>query len=132
MALTPEQEGQIADLLTNYNGLLDISNSSADILAALGYGDVMVTDLPAATALAANDFFYLAKSGQDVKASIQQLADFVVTIFNGAVISVNGNVGAVTIKSIDGQSLMGAGNIATTPFSNPTTLAQVQATALSL
>lgn len=131
MALTATEEGQIRDILANYNGVLDLSNSSTQILAALGYGDVMVTDLPAATALAAADVFYLAKSGQDVKASIQQLADFVVTIFNGAVLSVNGNVGAVTIKSIDGQSLMGSGNISTRPFSNLTTLAQIQSTAIS-
>lgn len=131
MALTPVEEGQIRDILANYNGILDISQASSEILAALGYGDVMITSLPQATALAASDVFYLAKTGSDVQATIQQLADFVVTIFNGAVISVNGAVGAVTLKTVNGQSLTGPGNVSISPFSSSAALAQLQATALS-
>jgi hypothetical protein len=133
MALTPVEEGQIRDILQNYNGIQDLSQASSEILAALGYGDVMVTSLPQATALAADDVFYLAKTGSDVKASIQQLADFVATIFNGAVTSVNGQAGTVVLKTVNGETLTGPGNItiATSIFSNATALAQAQAIANS-
>lgn len=78
MALTPQQEQQIANLLSNYSGIQDLADSSTQILAALGYDDVRVIDLPSALALQANDMFYLAQNSQDVKATIQQLSNFVV------------------------------------------------------
>lgn len=131
MALTPTEEGQIRDILVNYNGIQDLAQASSDILAALGYGDVMITSLPLATALEANDVLYLAKQGADVQATVQQLADFVATIFNGAVTSVNGATGSVVLKTVNGQQLTGAGNIATTLFDNATALAQAHAIANS-
>jgi len=130
MALTPTEEGQIRDILVNFDGVLDISQASSAILAALGYGDVMVTALPDASTLTADDVLYVAQSGADVKAKIQQIAEYVSTLISGTVTSVNGQDGAVILKSIDGVSLSGAGDIATAPFSNSTSLAQAHAIAL--
>lgn len=78
MALTPTEEGQIRDILAEYSEVLDLAAASTAILAALGYSDVRVIDLPSALTLQAADMFYLAQSGADTKATIQQLSDFVV------------------------------------------------------
>ena len=79
MALTPVQEGQIIDILQYYSETLDLGQAATDILAALGFGDVRVIDLPTASPLNATDVFYVAQLGADVKATIDQFAQFVNT-----------------------------------------------------
>ena len=76
MALTSVEEGQIRDILVRYSETLDIAAASTDILAALGYGDVRVVDLPNATALNGTETFYVAQLSDDVKATIQQFSQF--------------------------------------------------------
>lgn len=76
MALTPQQEQQVIEILNRYSAVLDIADASTDILAALGYGDTRVIDLPGANPLASNDVFYVAQTNTDVKATIQQFAQF--------------------------------------------------------
>lgn len=85
MALTAVQEGQVVDLLNYFSGLLDIGASSTDVLSALGYGDVVVTDLPSAGTYNASDVFYLAQQGQDVKTSILDFATFVAAYVSGGI-----------------------------------------------
>lgn len=81
MALTPQQEQQVKDLLAFYSPILDLSAKSVEIDAALGYGDVRVVDLPLASPLTANDVLYLAQVGIDVKATIQQVGQFAFDTF---------------------------------------------------
>lgn len=80
MALTALEESQLRQLLLNFEGLDDVGADSAALLASLLAGDVIVTDLPAANPLAAPDVLYVAQSGADVKATIQQLGDFILSI----------------------------------------------------
>lgn len=77
MSFTAVEETQLKDLLVDYEGLKDVGADAAALLAELGAGDVTVLALPAAAALQAPDVLYVAQSGADVKATIQQLADYV-------------------------------------------------------
>lgn len=85
MALTPVQEGQIVDLLAYFSGLLDIGAQSSDVMAALGYGDVVVTDLPTAATYGPSDVLYLAQNGLDVKTSILDIATYVAALVSGGI-----------------------------------------------
>lgn len=85
MALTAVQEGQIAELLNYFSGLLDVGQNSSGVLAALGYGDVIVTDLPSAGTYSPSDVLYLAQNGQDVKTSITDLATYVAAAVSGGI-----------------------------------------------
>lgn len=76
MALTPQQEQQLTQLLTLYTPLLELAGQATEIEVALGYGDVRVIDLPLASPLFTDDVMYLAQQGADVKASVQQFAQF--------------------------------------------------------
>jgi len=80
MALTTVEETQVRDLLIDYEGLKDVGADSADIIATLVAGDVLVIDLPTASPLNAADVLYVAQAGDDVKATIQQIADFSLTL----------------------------------------------------
>lgn len=80
MALTTLEETQLRELLLNFEGLNDVGADAAALLASLLAGDVVVTDLPAANPLAPADVLYVAQSGADVKATIQQLGDFILSI----------------------------------------------------
>lgn len=85
MALTAVEEGRLRDLLANYTGLNEIGEASSDVLAALGYGDVVVTDLPSAGTYNPGDVLYLAQNGQDVKTSITDLATYVAAAVSGGI-----------------------------------------------
>lgn len=85
MALTAVEEGRIRDLLANYTGLNEIGAVSSDVLAALGYGDVVVTDLPSAGTYNPGDVIYLAQNGQDVKTSITDFATYVALAVSGGI-----------------------------------------------
>lgn len=85
MALTSVQEGQIVELLNYFSGLMDIGAQSSDVMAALGYGDVVVTDLPSAGTYDPSDVLYLAQNGQDVKTSITDLATYVAAAVSGGI-----------------------------------------------
>ena len=76
MALTPTQEAQIIDILGFYSETLDLGAAATSILAALGYGDVRVIDLPTASPLNGTETFYVAQASADVKATIQQFAQY--------------------------------------------------------
>lgn len=81
MALTPQQEQQVIQILNRYSAVLDMADASTEILAALGYGDTRVIDLPNASPLNANDVFYVAQTDTDVKATMQQFAQFAFDTF---------------------------------------------------
>ena len=83
MALTAVQENQLVELLNYFSGLSDIGANSTGVLAALGYGDVVVTDLPTAGAYNLSDVFYLAQGGLDTKTSIQDFATYVAASVSG-------------------------------------------------
>ena len=80
MALTTLEETQLRELLLNFEGLSDVGTDAAALLASLLAGDVMVTDLPAAAPLVNADVLYVAQSGADVKATIQQLGEFILSV----------------------------------------------------
>ena len=80
MALTTLEETQLRELLLNFEGLNDVGTDAAALLASLLAGDVVVTDLPVANPLDAADVLYVAQSGADVKATIQQFADFMIPL----------------------------------------------------
>lgn len=77
MALTTLEETQLRQLLLNFEGLDDVGTDAAALLASLLAGDTTVLDLPAADPLNAADVLYIAQSGVDVKATIQQFANFI-------------------------------------------------------
>lgn len=77
MALTAQQEQQLIEILGYKSQLLDLGSDATEIEAALGYGDVRVIDLPTANPLATSDVMYIAQSGVDVKATVQQFSKFV-------------------------------------------------------
>jgi len=85
MALTAVEEGQLRDLLQYFSGLADVGAASADVMAALGYGEVVVTDLPSASTYSPGDVFYLAQSGTDVKTSITDFATYVAAAVSGGI-----------------------------------------------
>jgi hypothetical protein len=85
MALTAVQEGQITDLLAFFSGLMDVGSQASDVMAALGYGDVVVTDLPSAGTYNPSDVIYLAQNGQDVKTSITDLATYIAAAVSGGI-----------------------------------------------
>lgn len=85
MALTAVEEGQLRDLLQYFSGLADIGAASDDVMAALGYGEVVVTDLPSAGTYNPSDVFYLAQAGQDVKTSITDFATYVAAAVTGGI-----------------------------------------------
>ena len=80
MALTTLEETQLRQLLLNYEGLDDVGTDAAALLASLLAGDVNVIDLPAAAPLNVADTLYVAQEGADVKATIQQIADFIMPL----------------------------------------------------
>jgi len=80
MALTTLEETQLRELLLNFEGLDDVGTDSAALLASLLAGDTTVLDLPVADPLDAADVLYVAQSGADVKATIQQLGNFILSI----------------------------------------------------
>lgn len=82
MALTPVEEGQLRELLETFEGLRDVGIDANDLLAEVGSGDTTVLQLPLASALAAVDSLYVAQSGADVQATIQQLADYVQSLLD--------------------------------------------------
>lgn len=81
MSLTPTQEAQIIDILGFYSETLDLGAAATQILAALGYGDVRVIDLPTAAPLNGTETFYVAQTAADVKATIQQFAQYTFDTF---------------------------------------------------
>lgn len=81
MALTTTEENQIRDILVYYSETLDLAGASTAILAALGYGDVRVIDLPTASPLNGTETFYVAQLSADVKATIQQFAQYTYDTF---------------------------------------------------
>lgn len=80
MALTTLEETQLRQLLLNFEGLDDVGADAAALLASLLAGDTTVLDLPAANPLNAADVLYIAQSGADVKATIQQFANFIMPL----------------------------------------------------
>ena len=80
MALTTLEETQLRELLVHFEGLGDVGAEAAALIASLLAGDVMVTNLPVADPLDAADVLYVAQSGADVKATIQQIGDFILSI----------------------------------------------------
>ncbi len=77
MALTTLEETQLRQLLLNYEGLDDVGSDAAALLASLLAGDTTILDIPSADPLNAADVLYVAQSGADVKATIQQFANFI-------------------------------------------------------
>lgn len=86
MALSALEEGQLRDLLQYFSGLSDVGASAADVMAALGYGEVVVTDLPSAANFNPADVFYLAQNGEDVKASVTAFATYVANVVSGGIV----------------------------------------------
>jgi len=80
MALTTLEETQLRNMLVNYEGLGDIGANAAALIASLLAGDVNVIDLPQAAPLNTSDTLYVAQAGADVKATIQQIADFILPL----------------------------------------------------
>ena len=81
MALTIQQEDQLKEFLGKFTETMDLASSSPDILAALGYGDTRVIDLPSANPLTSGDSFYVVQANTDVQATMQQFAQFAYDTF---------------------------------------------------
>ena len=77
MALTPNEEAQIRDLLGYHEELLDIGVNTDAIITELGAGSTTVPALPLAAPLSASDVFYVAQLGADTKAQFSQVAAYI-------------------------------------------------------
>lgn len=80
MALSVLEETQLRELLINFDGLNDVGTDANELIASLLAGDVVVTDLPVADPLHVADTLYVAQAGADVKATIQQLTEFMIPL----------------------------------------------------
>lgn len=80
MALTTLEETQLRELLVYFEELGDVGAQGAALIASLLAGDTVILDLPDANPLNAADVLYVAQAGADVKATIQQFADFIMPL----------------------------------------------------
>ncbi len=81
MSLTNVEENQVKHLLVNYEGLYDLSTRASDIIASLAPEDVNVINLPTAAPLSASDVLYVAQANTDVKATMEQISNFILPLF---------------------------------------------------
>ena len=82
MALTTLEETQLRELLVYFEELGDVGAQGANLIASLLAGDTVILDLPNADPLNAADVLYVAQSGADVKATIQQFANFMMPLLS--------------------------------------------------
>lgn len=85
------------------------------LISISGFSQVKISDMPAATTLTGTELVPIVQSGVNKKATPLLWQTYLTPIFQATLVS------GTNIKTVNGNSLLGSGNIAISEFSDPMT-----------